>query len=152
MRTGALNDADESAASLESADTLSRADLLRGALLDVLERHEPEVARILRGEKPQRGMDTRLLARTLQAQAIWFQLLAIAEQNRDMRRRREVERQRGHPAVAGTFAHVFHLAAEQGLDARIVREALCSLRVRPVITAHPTEARRVTVQIGRAHV
>ena len=30
MRTGALNDADESAASLESADTLSRADLLRG--------------------------------------------------------------------------------------------------------------------------
>ncbi len=145
MRTGALNDADESAASLESADALSRSELLRGALLEVLERHEPEVARLLRGEKPQRGMDTRLLARTLQAQAIWFQLLAIAEQNRDMRRRREVERQRGHPAVAGTFAHVFHLAAEQGLDARTVREALCSLRVRPVITAHPTEARRITV-------
>lgn len=140
-----LHDADESAASLESADALGRAELLRAALLEVLDRHEPEAARLLRGEKPAGTMDNRLLARTIQAQAIWFQLLAIAEQNRDMRRRREVERQRGHAAVAGTFAHVFQLAAAQGLSPAAVREALCSLRVRPVITAHPTEARRVTV-------
>lgn len=145
MHAADLHDADESAASLESADGLGRAELLRGALLEVLDRHEPEAARLLRGEKPQQAMSTRLLARTIQAQAIWFQLLAIAEQNRDMRRRREVERQRGHAAVAGTFAHVFQLAATQGLSAAAVRQALCSLRVRPVITAHPTEARRVTV-------
>ena len=145
MNGADLHDADESAASLESADGLGRAELLREALLEVLDRHEPEAARLLRGEKPQQPMGTRLLARTIQAQAIWFQLLAIAEQNRDMRRRREVERQRGHAAVAGTFAHVFQLAAAQGLSAKVVREALCSLRVRPVITAHPTEARRVTV-------
>ena len=116
-----LHDADESAASLESADALSRAELLRAALLEVLDRHEPEAARVLRGEKPAGPMDNRLLARTIQAQAIWFQLLAIAEQNRDMRRRREVERQRGHAAVAGTFAHVFQLAAAQGLSATAVR-------------------------------
>ncbi|TXC66568.1 phosphoenolpyruvate carboxylase [Piscinibacter aquaticus] len=140
-----LHDADESAASIESADALGRAELLRAALLEVLDRHEPEAARVLRGEKPAGPLDNRLLARTIQAQAIWFQLLAIAEQNRDMRRRREVERQRGHAAVAGTFAHVFQLAAAQGFSAAAVREALCSLRVRPVITAHPTEARRVTV-------
>lgn len=140
-----LRDADESAASLEPSDGLGRAELLYAALLDVLDRHEPQVATLLRGEQPSQPLSNQLLARTLQAQSIWFQLLALAEQNRDMRRRREVERQRGRSAVAGTFEHVFKLAATQGLSAAQVREGLQQLRVRPVITAHPTEARRVTV-------
>lgn len=145
MKLADLNDVEETAATIESADGLSRSELLRAALLDVVERHEPDVARALRGELPKTGMTTRLLARTIQAQAIWFQLLSIAEQNRDMRRRREVERQRGHAEVLGTFAHVFRLAADHGLSAAQVRDELTRLRVRPVITAHPTEARRVTV-------
>lgn len=140
-----LDDPDESAAQAEASDSLGRSELLRDALLGVIERHEPDVARLLRGEPPVQPMTTRLLARTIQAQAIWFQLLAIAEQNRDMRRRRELERTRGHAQVRGSFAHVFDAAVEAGLDARQVREALCGLRIRPVITAHPTEAKRVTV-------
>jgi phosphoenolpyruvate carboxylase len=140
-----LADPEETAAITEQADSLARSELLRSALLGVIERHEPEVARLLRGEAPGVPMSTRLLARTIQAQAIWFQLLAIAEQNRDMRRRREVERLRGHDQVRGTFAHVFRAAVGHGLDAQQVREALCALRIRPVITAHPTEAKRVTV-------
>ena len=140
-----LADPDESAAVAEPADTLARSELLRAALIGVLDRHEPDVARILRGEPAHEQMSTRLLARTIQAQAIWFQLLAIAEQNRDMRRRREVERQRGHDRVRGTFAHVLRAAAEAGLDATQIRDALTELRIRPVITAHPTEAKRVTV-------
>jgi phosphoenolpyruvate carboxylase len=140
-----LGDPDESAAMSETVDGLARSDLLRAALMGVVERYEPDVARVLRGEPTHERMSTRLLARTIQAQAIWFQLLAIAEENRDMRRRREVERLRGHDQVRGTFAHVFRAAADSGLDARQVREALCSLRIRPVITAHPTEAKRVTV-------
>jgi phosphoenolpyruvate carboxylase len=145
MKRVDLLDADESAASIESADALSRSELLRSALIEVAERHEPEVARLLRGEAPRGPLSTRLLTRLIQAQAIWFQLLSIAEQNRDMRRRREVERQRGHEEVLGTFAHVFRLAADHGIGAAQVREALTALRVRPVITAHPTETRRVTV-------
>jgi len=140
-----LADPDESAAQAEASDALGRSELLRAALLGVIERHEPDVARLLRGEAPVQAMGTRLLARTIQAQAIWFQLLSIAEQNRDMRRRRELERTRGHEQVRGSFAHVFDAAVDAGLDAKQVREALCSLRIRPVITAHPTEAKRVTV-------
>ena len=56
-----------------------------------------------------------LLARTLQAQGIWFQLLAIAEQNRDMRNRRETERERGYEQLRGTFAGVFSAAAAEGI-------------------------------------
>jgi phosphoenolpyruvate carboxylase len=140
-----LADPQEADAGAEAADGLARSELLRAALLDVVERHEPDVARLLRGEPSRAPMTTRLLARTIQAQAIWFQLLAIAEQNRDMRRRREVERVRGHDQVRGTFAHVLASAAAHGLDARAVREAVSALRIRPVITAHPTVAMRVTV-------
>ena len=67
----------------------SRAELLFDLLVEVVQRYEPEVAAVLREERDTAGMPAVLLARTLQAQGIWFQLLAIAEQNRDMRNRRE---------------------------------------------------------------
>jgi phosphoenolpyruvate carboxylase len=114
-------------------------------LISVVERYEPQVAAVLREERTTAGMSAVLLTRTLQAQGIWFQLLAIAEQNRDMRNRREVERARGYEQLRGTFAGVFASAAAAGITGAQIREALSGLRVRPVITAHPTEAKRVTV-------
>ena len=63
-----------------------------------------------------------------------------------MRNRREVERERGYEQLRGTFASVFAAAAAEGITRRgSPRQALADLRVRPVITAHPTEAKRVTV-------
>jgi len=123
----------------------SRAELLFDVLVEVVTRYEPEVAAVLREERDTAGMPAVLLARTLQAQGIWFQLLAIAEQNRDMRNRREVERERGYEQLKGTYAGVFAAAAAEGITGAQIRAALSGLRVRPVITAHPTEAKRVTV-------
>jgi phosphoenolpyruvate carboxylase len=123
----------------------SRAALLFDLLVGVVERYEPEVAAVLREERGTAGMAPVRLARTLQAQGIWFQLLAIAEQNRDMRTRRELERSRGADRLRGTFAAVFAAAAAEGVGAADIRAALSGLRVRPVITAHPTEAKRITV-------
>ena len=124
---------------------ISRSALLFELLVGVVHRYEPEVAAVLREERTTANMPAVLLARTLQAQGIWFQLLAIAEQNRDMRNRREVERERGYEQLRGTFAGVFASAAAEGVTGAEIREALAGLRVRPVITAHPTEAKRVTV-------
>ena len=129
----------------EAPGGFSRAELLFDLLIEVVERYEPRVAAVLRGDHTTAGMPAELLGRTLQAQGIWFQLLSIAEQNRDMRNRREVERERGHVAVRGTFASVFAAAAAEGMSAAEVRQAMTDLKVRPVITAHPTEAKRVTV-------
>jgi len=123
----------------------SRAELLFGLLLAVVQRYEPRVAAVLRQEQTTAGMSAVLLARTLQAQGIWFQLLAIAEQNRDMRNRRETEREGGYEQLRGTFANVFARAAAEGITGAQIRGAFAGLRVRPVITAHPTEAKRVTV-------
>jgi phosphoenolpyruvate carboxylase len=130
---------------VSAADGFSRWELLVRLLTEVVERHEPQAARVLRGEATTENLAPRLLARTLQAQGILFQLLAIAEQNRDMRNRRELEREHGHIAVKGTFAAVFDKAFRDGIGAEQVSELLRSIRIRPVITAHPTEAKRVTV-------
>ena len=127
------------------AEGFSRWELLLRLLTDVVERHEPQAARVLRGEATTENLPPRLLARTLQAQGILFQLLAIAEQNRDMRNRRELEREQGHAAVKGTFAAVLQKSAAEGIAGEQIRELLQSIRIRPVITAHPTEAKRVTV-------
>jgi phosphoenolpyruvate carboxylase len=120
-------------------------ELLSGLLLDLVRRRQPELEPVLRGERPASELSPELLARALQVQGIWFQLLSIAEQNAAMRRRRQSEAERGYEQVRGTFAQVMSSAAEMGIPPTEVRALLEILRIRPVITAHPTEAKRVTV-------
>src|SRR6059036_969426 len=91
------------------------------------------------------GAPAGVVGRAIQAQGTWFQLLSIAEQNAAMRQRRQSEVERGPDQVRGTFAQVIAAAAAAGVPAEQVRALVCALRVRPVITAHPTEAKRVTV-------
>ncbi|MEE9158648.1 MAG: phosphoenolpyruvate carboxylase, partial [Gammaproteobacteria bacterium] len=98
-----------------------------------------------RGEVPAPSSERELLLRFLQAHGIWFQLLSIAEQNAAMRRRRQVERQRGADQVQGTLPYVIADAAASKVKAEEIQALLDTARIRPVITAHPTEAKRVTV-------
>src|SRR5207245_10415802 len=105
---------------------------------------EPETARVLRGEPPPVAARPDLVARASQAQGTSFQLLSIAEQNAAMRQRRQSEVERGPEQVRGTFAQVVAAAAAAGVPAEEVRALVAGLRVRPVITAHPTDAKRVT--------
>ena len=62
-----------------------------------------------------------------------------------MRNRRFTETDHGIDNVPGTFAYTFKQMREQGIKAQQVQKALDELRIRPTITAHPTEAKRVTV-------
>ncbi len=123
----------------------SRWELLAHLLTEVVAQYEPLAARVLDGETLTQEPSSRALVRILQAQSIMFQLLAIAEQNRDMRNRRALEKEQGQEAVKGTFNAVFAAAARAGIGAEEVQTLLQSMRITPVITAHPTEAKRVTV-------
>ena len=120
-------------------------ELLSGLLLELVRERQPEVESVLRGERNAASLSPELLARTLQVQGIWFQLLSIAEQNAAMRRRRQVEIERGYDQLRGTFSQVITGAAAAGVSSQEMADLLGVLRIRPVITAHPTEARRVTV-------
>jgi phosphoenolpyruvate carboxylase len=142
---GSLPESADPAAASAAAYANEVVELLSGLLLGLVRERQPEVEPVLRGERRPADLSPELLARTLQVQGIWFQLLSIAEQNAAMRRRRQVEAERGHDQLRGTFAQVISGAAETGVSAGEIRELLEILRVRPVITAHPTEAKRVTV-------
>jgi phosphoenolpyruvate carboxylase len=120
-------------------------ELLSGLLLALVRERQPELEPVLRGERPPSEVSPELLARALQVQGLWFQLLSVAEQNAAMRRRRQVEAERGYDQLRGTFAQVISSAAASRIPADEIRALLEVLRVRPVLTAHPTEAKRVTV-------
>ena len=140
-----LPESSDPAAASAAAYAQEVVELLSGLLLELVRERQPEVEAVLRGERNAASLSPDLLARTLQVQGIWFQLLSIAEQNAAMRRRRQGEIERGYDQLRGTFAQVISSAAAFGVPAHEIKELLNVLRVRPVITAHPTEARRVTV-------
>ncbi|MCQ0969368.1 phosphoenolpyruvate carboxylase (plasmid) [Paracoccus sp. TK19116] len=79
----------------------------------------------------------------LQALNMWFQLLRIADENAEMRARRESETREGPAAIDGSFARV--LAGQRTKPSEAVDRLARDLMVAPTLTAHPTEAKRVTV-------
>ncbi|MCI0400124.1 MAG: phosphoenolpyruvate carboxylase [Gammaproteobacteria bacterium] len=119
--------------------------LLSSLLTEVIRARHPAILPAFRGEVPAPSGDHELLLRFLQAHGIWFQLLSVAEQNAGMRRRRAIESQRGPDQVQGTLPYVIAEAAGSGVKAEEIQSLLDMARIRPVITAHPTEAKRVTV-------
>ncbi|MEO0971702.1 MAG: phosphoenolpyruvate carboxylase, partial [Pseudomonadota bacterium] len=120
-------------------------ELLNQSFLEVIRRREPRIEPYLRDSGATPPSDRGLILAILQAQGIWFQLLGIAEENAGMRRRRMIEMERGAAEVAGSFAQMLRDARELGYSAQRLQQVLNQARVRPTLTAHPTEAKRVTV-------
>jgi phosphoenolpyruvate carboxylase len=113
-------------------ETPPLAELLLGLLESVVRERHPEAASLT-------GQDPRTLGRALQAQGQWFQLLALAEQYAAFEARRRA------PEASGTFNRVIKDAKDRGISRATIESCVAALRIVPVITAHPTEARRVTV-------
>jgi len=117
-----------------------RAGLFR-LLLSVVAERAPDVARYLRTGAADPIPAGPAAVPYLQALNIWFQLQKIAEENGAMRARRRAEAEAGPSAVPGSFAMAMdRLAGAAGIPA-----ALARLTVVPTLTAHPTEAKRVTI-------
>ncbi len=118
---------------------------LFGYLLDVVRARRPEILDALHGGRQQSENSDAFPLEALQAQGIWLQLLRIAEDITESRRRRRIETQASPDAVAGSFDRTIAQAAAAGIEPEAIQDLLERTSVRPVITAHPTEAKRVTV-------
>ena len=124
--------------------------LLRDRLCVVIRARRPDILEHFENDTTPGGDSAEQLLNLMQAWGIWFQLLNIAEENAGMRRRRMAERLGGPEGVPGTFASVIAAAAAAGVSAEQLQAVLSECLVQPTITAHPTEAKRVTaLQIHR---
>ncbi|MEZ5524924.1 MAG: phosphoenolpyruvate carboxylase [Pseudomonadales bacterium] len=131
----------ESSAILHTEDMVEFMDT---QLRTVLKKRCPHIIPIMDGELDIPS-STRQLSEVLEAWGIWFQLLAIVEENAGMRDRRMTEKALGAEGVKGSFANVFANAAKAGVSAKQIQALLDDAYICPTITAHPTEAKRITV-------
>ncbi|MEY2581177.1 MAG: phosphoenolpyruvate carboxylase [Ilumatobacteraceae bacterium] len=76
----------------------------------------------------------------------YFAMLANIAEDTDHARRRRALVQSGAAAPAGTLARTVQLINDAGIDADDVHQAVAASDVVPVLTAHPTEIRRRTIQ------
>ncbi|HET9613903.1 MAG TPA: phosphoenolpyruvate carboxylase [Candidatus Limnocylindrales bacterium] len=140
-------------------------------LLDLVERVRRTTIRLRRGDDPALraalvaelgGLDADHAEVVVRAFGLFFRLINLAEERELVRAARRRDRESTHRSVGHRS-----LAAEPGLDDRDpsvgtavgwlrgrgatddeIASALRALRITPVLTAHPTEARRRTVLIA----
>ena len=105
----------------------------------------PKSKVLLPARKELRDASDDVLTYALQAYGMWFQLLTITEQISNEKRLRLIETEIGHDGVPGTFAQVISQASSEKISADEIQNILNNMSISPVITAHPTEAKRVTV-------
>lgn len=107
---------------------------------------EAELARLVGqafSEPPRPG--ERLPPRGSQALSMAFQLLTMVEENTANQVRRMKETAGGPDAEPGTWPYHLRLLREAGFGEEDLRRVLPSIHVQPVLTAHPTEAKRASV-------
>jgi phosphoenolpyruvate carboxylase len=83
--------------------------------------------------------------RSTQAYSMAFRLLGLIEENASAQSRRKLETELGLARSSGTWAANLDQLAKLGMTGAEIAEGLSRIHVEPVLTAHPTEAKRQTV-------
>ena len=89
--------------------------------------------------------DTFFIDKVIQSLSIYFQLMTMVEENAATQYRRKLENQKSIASIRGSWAEVFEIWRDQRLEEDDMLIAISQVSVMPVLTAHPTEAKRVTV-------
>ena len=117
--------------------------LLWDQLFKVVQLRAPAVAHLLRSPNIVNQLADPDTGDFLQAVNIWFQLTKIADANSAVRERRQTEAQDGPEIVEGSFAQAMSKIKDEAPENFLT--AVSALSVGPTLTAHPTEAKRVTI-------
>ena len=83
--------------------------------------------------------------RGVQAYSIAFQLLNMVEENASAQSKRLREDKHGLASDPGSWGRALRTLVDAGLTDKQIAKRLNRMRVEPVLTAHPTEAKRATV-------
>ena len=83
--------------------------------------------------------------RQIQLYSIVFQLMNMVEVNGAVQNRRKTEDSRSMASVNGLWARNLQMLTQKGYRGEQIAQILPEIGVEPVLTAHPTEAKRSTV-------
>ncbi|SDM40193.1 phosphoenolpyruvate carboxylase [Catalinimonas alkaloidigena] len=121
-------------------------EFLLQALKEVLvENGEAEIARYIPWiQETPPFQEAAFTNRHIQLYSIIFQLVNTAEVNAAVQQRREKENE-DMRSVNGLWANNLQLLLDQGISQEDIMAHMRGVEVEPVLTAHPTEAKRTTV-------
>ncbi|MCS6786557.1 MAG: phosphoenolpyruvate carboxylase [Thiobacillaceae bacterium] len=91
------------------------------------------------------GLDPSALNQLIRTFSIYFSLLSVAEEIAQLKERQRAV-QAGGCLWAGSFHDALTTLKHQGVDAQGLARLLTQLTYMPVITAHPSEAKRRTIK------
>jgi phosphoenolpyruvate carboxylase len=134
----------------EGLAALELVERVRGHAIALRGGHAPEVRQALDAELA--ALDADGLEVLARAFSTFFQLANLAEEKGRVRAMRLRERGAGGAQVSGSLAEAVVRLAEAGGDASAIAAQIAGLRISPVLTAHPTEARRRTVLLALRRV
>lgn len=123
-------------------------EFLIGCYTDMLTRiHETDLIPLVTRANQSVNADPSLLPgeKVIQALSIYFQLMTMVEENAATQFRRKMEDPDSQTPVRGSWSEAFRIWKEAGVPEEDMLRALSETTVIPVLTAHPTEAKRVTV-------
>jgi len=83
--------------------------------------------------------------KVIQSLSISFQLLNLIDENNATHHRRKVENHVDADEIQGSWAQTFSHLKKKGHSEADIAKMLLKVDVQPVLTAHPTEAKRITV-------
>lgn len=95
--------------------------------------------------QPSIPKDQGTIDKMTQALSIAFQLLNLVEENAAVQFRRQLEDHIGLSAIRGSWAETFELWKTNGISDQAAAKCLSEIKIMPVLTAHPTEAKRVSI-------
>ena len=111
----------------------------------LFEIQEKEIAELI--QHPDKNNENQTVSdeKIIQALSIYFQLTNLIEENAATQYRRKLENQQDLSAIRGSWGETFKIWKDQGISEDKMTEILSELNVTTVLTAHPSEAKRVSV-------
>ncbi|HYI22555.1 MAG TPA: phosphoenolpyruvate carboxylase, partial [Candidatus Limnocylindrales bacterium] len=137
----------------ESERALDLVETVRRATIAIRRGQDAEQQRV-RLTRTVEALDVSDLETLIRAFSLYFQLTNLAEEKQRIRRLRQRQRSAGTSggAVVESVAAAVAALGQHGMSGEAQSELFDRLSVVPVLTAHPTEARRRTLLVGLRRV
>ncbi|KEY18947.1 phosphoenolpyruvate carboxylase [Kaistella antarctica] len=109
--------------------------------------NEPEIIALLSNTSKEFILEDQpiLSEKIVQSLSIYFQLMTLVEENAATQYRRKMANEEDFTSIRGSWAEAFKIWKDAAVSEDDMVQAISKTTVIPVLTAHPTEAKRVTV-------